>query len=71
MKFLLPLILTAALSLSGCATIAVNDRIEGFNIAEEPNPYYYGLLPFAMVFDVATFPLQFIGLTVLLSKFQS
>lgn len=49
--------------LCGCATIKLTDQIDG-NYRNpngelgKPHPYYIAILPIAIVFDIATFPLQ-------------
>lgn len=55
------------LNFAGCTTLAVTDRISGnyrtsdYEIGK-PNPYFYAVLPFSLVFDLATSPIQMLWL---------
>lgn len=51
----------------GCVTIATTNQIDGNYLRKDgnigkPNPYFIAVLPFALVFDIATSPVQVIWL---------
>jgi hypothetical protein len=73
MNHTIPLVLACSLLTSGCASLEVNDRagphyVEPKNPEDwraigrtvPGNPGYYALLPLAIPFDIATFPIQLV-----------
>ena len=58
MKSIAVLFLIPTMMLSGCATFSVQCTAHGVG-GGPASPYAYALLPFAIVFDVATSPFQF------------
>lgn len=63
-KLLTLLTCISLLNFGGCiTTLKTQDRITGNYRNEDgslgkPNPYYFAVLPFAIVFDIATSPIQ-------------
>lgn len=57
----------SCLNFTSCTTLMVTDRITGnyetrnWEIGK-PNPYFYAVLPFSLVFDLATSPIQMLWL---------
>jgi hypothetical protein len=62
------LVLTALLLLAqGCATPPTMKKIKGHtsedgHVTEEPQPAYYAVLPFAVLYDVVAAPILYLGL---------
>ena len=69
-KKLMAMALAVLLGCSGCATSMTIERAKGkvftddkgeANVIQEPAPEFYALLPFAVSFDVVTYPFMLIG----------
>lgn len=69
-KILIAMAIVVLLGCSGCASSLTFERAKGavftddkgeVKVIREPAPEYYALLPFAVSFDVLTYPFMFIG----------